>query len=364
VRLSAATLSTSRPSCSSAAERELIIADGFVTLDRADLPWAASLRAMRVAVRRLIRRGWPATMLLVYDEAWSLAHQLSAVMRAVSGGCVNSFDTLAWSITPALGESGFAPHRDRQPANVAASFRADGTAKYVTAWIALSTASTDNSCLYLVPRQYDHGYDAGDDHRPEAEDPLLTVMRSDAAVQAVRACPLKPGSAVLFTHRAMHWGSLGQSRCEAPRISISFGHTDPSFEAPYLAKEARRAPFPAPKARVALCAAQLINYHERFRFDVRLLRRLGETFKAHCALFTKAYAEKTAAEFISAYQDRVSAATPPPGAPGPPGAAADAGEGSEDSEAEAELDDALDAMLDAQADADANLFDDFDDYSE
>ena len=100
-----------------------------------------AVRAMRIAVRRLIKRGWPASLLLVYDEAWVMAHQLAALMAAVSGGCANSLDTLAWSVTPALGQAGFAPHRDRQPADVPGSFRADGTPKYATCWVALSEAS-------------------------------------------------------------------------------------------------------------------------------------------------------------------------------------------------------------------------------
>ena len=333
--------------------REQILKDGFFTLPPEALPWASSLREMRIGVRRLLKRGWPATMLLVYDEAWAMVHQLAATMAAVSGGCANSLDTLAWSITPSLGQSGFAPHRDRQPADVSGSFRRDGTPKYCTAWIALSEATTDNSCLYLVPRGHDPGYDAGDDHSADAEDPLLRVFRSsDAAVQSVRACPLSAGGAVIFTHRAMHWGSKGQDGCADARISISFGHTDPSFEKPYFAVPERALPFPRIPLRIALAAAQLICYHERFEFDVALLRRLGATFRAHKKAFTKEYAEKVAAEFKSALDDRQTHA------------ANDGSGDDDDSDADAALDDALDAMLDAQASADGNLFDDYDDYEE
>jgi hypothetical protein len=72
------------------------------------------------------------------------------------------------------------------------------------------------------------------------------------------------------------------------------------------------------------------------------------------AVFTRAYAEKTTAEFKAALDDRLAT-----GAAG----AADAEE-EEEEDADAALDDALDAMLDAQADADGNLFDDFDDFEE
>ena len=385
--------------------RTQLQADGFFTLPPDALPWASSLQAMRIGVRRLIKRGWPASMLLIYDEAWAMAHQISSLMAAVSGGCANSLDTLAWSVTPCLGQSGFAPHRDRQPADVPGSFRADGTPKYCTCWVALSAATTDNSCLYLVPRGHDPGYDEGDDHSPDAEDPLLRVFRSsDAAVQSVRACPLKPGGVVIFTHRAMHWGSKGQDGCADARISISYGFTDPGFEAPYFRSVEQALPFPPVPLRAALASAQLINYHERFDFGLPLLRRFGATFNAHRPKFTQEYAEKTAAEYLAACNDLMQRAAAgksdaqsdaqSDGSPGASlssangqqqeqqeqpqkkkrkkskaGAAAFPGmhaghgweeEEEEEDEADAALDDALDAMLDAQAAADGNLFDDFD----
>ena len=83
-------------------------------------------------------------------------------------GCSPSFDTLAWCVDPRDGQAGFAPHRDRQPADVAASSRADGSPRYATLWLALSEATPENSCMHLVPRRHDPGYDAGDDHSPEA----------------------------------------------------------------------------------------------------------------------------------------------------------------------------------------------------
>ena len=44
-------------------------------------------------------------MLLVYDEVWAIAHQLSSLMAAVSGGNRNSLDMLAWSVCAARGPS-------------------------------------------------------------------------------------------------------------------------------------------------------------------------------------------------------------------------------------------------------------------
>jgi hypothetical protein len=362
--------------------RKQLIRDGFFTLAPEEMAWAASLKAMRIGARRLVRRGWPASLLMVYDEVWSLSHQLSSLMASVSGGCTNSFDMLAYSILPCLGQSGFAPHRDRQPADVAGSFRADGTPKYCTAWIALSHATTENSCLYVVPRAHDPGYDAGDDHAADAEDPLINLFKSsDAAVQAVRACPLRAGGTIIFSHRIMHWGSKGDPDCDKDRISVTFGHSEPRFEPPYLATPQAHLPFPKAPLRLALASAQLINYHERFEFGFGLLRRLGSTFRARKGLFTREYAQKTAAEFKDACEDsttrhRAATSAARGASARKTGASSeddddeeglgqggsDLGDDSED--ADAAIDDALEAMLDAQADADeTNLYDDFEDYA-
>ena len=106
--------------------------DGFFTLRPAELcADRASLAALRAGAVKLKERGWPATMLLLYDEMWLLMAHVSRIMKAVTG-CAPSFDTLAWNVDPSEGTAGFAPHRDRQPADVPGSFRADGSARYVT----------------------------------------------------------------------------------------------------------------------------------------------------------------------------------------------------------------------------------------
>lgn len=70
-------------------------------------------------------------------------------------------DALAWRVDARGGECGFSPHRDRQPDDCGASFRSDGTARYATCWIALSEATPESGCLYVIPRDQDPGYTAG-----------------------------------------------------------------------------------------------------------------------------------------------------------------------------------------------------------
>ena len=91
--------------------------------------------------------------------------------------------------------------------------------------------------------------------------------------------PRLAGSAVLFSHRVFHWGGAGRPGCPTPRIAISFAASDPAFEPHYLAQPDAAATagagkskkgatpssaFPSLAARLALAAAQVVCYHDRF----------------------------------------------------------------------------------------------------
>lgn len=153
--------------------------------------------------------------------------------------------------------AGFSPHRDRQPADIRGSFRNPRRGmgpRYTTVWLAcggdrrggdcdgdrkrpyadpihmrtsecgictlgllqaLTEATVDNSCLYMVPRRYDPGYLDGDGHRPDgsAASPLDkfygTRGGGGMAIRCIRAVPTQAGGLVCFTHRIIHWGSEG-----------------------------------------------------------------------------------------------------------------------------------------------------------
>jgi hypothetical protein len=68
------------------------------------------------------------------SQAWLLIERMSSLMAAATGNACN-MDVLAWYVDPNAGAAGFSPHRDRQPGDAAATFRADGSAMYTTAWV-------------------------------------------------------------------------------------------------------------------------------------------------------------------------------------------------------------------------------------
>jgi Phytanoyl-CoA dioxygenase (PhyH) len=213
----------------------------------------------------------PATFVFLYDEAWDLAVKSSERVLSPSTSEHNrfNFDLLAWHIGPPVPDSkkdaasltdngqpaasGFSPHRDRQPENVSSSFHDDtGDAKFVTHWVALTEAVPENSCLFMIPRYVDPGYDRGDDddddggqndaledakHGSGALDngcgPLYRALKTKESFQHIRAFPCQPGQGVVFTHRVAHWGSSRDPDTDLPaRIAMSFVCSDPTFEPP------------------------------------------------------------------------------------------------------------------------------------
>ena len=149
--------------------------------------YAAVVERLGIGVRALVAKGWPASFIILFDEAWQLVQLLGRVMRATTGGNECMMDLVAWHIDPSVEEAGFTPHRDRSlglqeldTAEVAAGFRQPGGAspRDGTCWIALSDASCDNGCLYVVPRSADPAYALGD----------------CSAAASPTGCPLPPGT--------------------------------------------------------------------------------------------------------------------------------------------------------------------------
>ena len=115
-------------------------------------PWrTTSHRVLARAAMRLMQHGWNPTWLLAYDEAWAVASELSAFVFETTGNRLNH-DALLWHVgAHDAAPTAFSPHRDRQPEDARRTFREDGTAMYATAWVPLTDAGPENSCLCFVP---------------------------------------------------------------------------------------------------------------------------------------------------------------------------------------------------------------------
>ena len=295
--------------------RTRILEEGFASLQPSQVQWSVPVSQLAEGILELERHGWPPTFIAMYDEAWVMAKDAQEIMDVVAGNNL-CMDVVAFLVRPT--QKGFSPHRDRQPedwvpkgaaAETSSTFKADGMAKYVTLWAALTDATPENSCLHFVPRTVDPGYSAGD---PEDGDPLQRVFQDKAAYQKIRSVPVPAGGCTFHTHRTIHWGSAGRNcHTVAPRVALSFGFSTQDFEPPYFS--AKELPFPDFKLRAALVSAQVINYSTLAvgdkegwtalaggaGCDASKLRLLHRVFQSQVKRFHPTYRKEIATKFVS-----------------------------------------------------------------
>lgn len=230
------------------------------------------------------------------DEAWMVAQNSLKFLLSTNHTLTGDF--LAWYVPQ--GSSGFPPHRDRQPEALEASFDRDtGMPRYATLWWALTDATPENSCLFVVPAYADPGYRGdGDAVDPTAPSPLQVALAEKKDFQQLRALCGPPGSAWCFSHRIIHWGSQHAGWGQGPRISMSFVSSDSSFEPSFLT---RPNEVPSFDVRVALLCGQMICYHDHFPpRDAGTLKRYLQAFQAQLPHFSESYMQKVYVEFVGA----------------------------------------------------------------
>ncbi|GBG31989.1 Hypothetical Protein FCC1311_082142 [Hondaea fermentalgiana] len=257
------------------------------------------IHALALGVVRLMQHGWPASFIFIYDEAWILVAGASARLEAATGGSGFIGDMYAWYVEPDHGQRGWGPHRDRMGSGPE-SFRADGTSKLSTTWLALTDAGPNNSCLYVVPATADPLFHKAD---RQDVDPLAEIFANDPqAYQSIRALPAPAGCAWHFSHRIIHWGShvarrssLGPARPPQPRIAMSWVVGDAAYEDPAFPREAN-LPSPPVHLRVAFVAGQIVAYGGQTKLRKGFRTMCFRFFKKHSQLFTEFYRDKV--EFI------------------------------------------------------------------
>ena len=338
---------------------ERLIDDGYALVDNKICNDSLREKLARGISDMEIQHTLPATFVILFDECWKLAEASHRhLLQQKNGNNVSNqsilhpnnmafnFDMLAWHIDPRMNQAGFSPHRDRQPHSLNdlknSFYAADGQAKYITHWIALTDATPENSCLYVIPKQYDPGYMKGDDDDIEVEvenanrraaedednhnsasndniqlsDPLSRALNSKQSYQNIRALPRKAGQSLIFTHRILHWGSKGNQNSlnVQPRIAVSFVYSDVEFEAPYLStkeslsmkttKTGGNWIYPTFSTRLLLVCAQLLIYYQRFNLSTATLRACYEYCKSHSNQLDSKYQKKVFVEYVKAMKER------------------------------------------------------------
>ena len=344
-------------------EQRRLLQEGYFTADL-NVDHLSSRLAQGIA--KLRAAGFPASFILMFDEAWELSAKIDSKMGPLTGN-TNNGDMLAWDIDPNRNEVGFSPHRDRQPENIALSFHANGMPKYSTAWVALTDATPENSCLYVIPKEFDPGYMTGD---LDSIDPLRRCLPNKHGYQNIRALPVPSGTGIFFSHRILHWGSRGRRKYPTPRMALSMACSTNDYEPCYFANPSEQLPFPSYKVRLGLICGQCICYHERLQFTGKEMKLFVEVWNATKHHFSLFYHKKVLKEVIPAVEEALHRDGLNPSAEVGSAGQKDHMKGvvggtnySSGSEDDDMLDAALDAMLDGGDDT-MDFHDDFDDMGE
>lgn len=300
---------------------ESLCSKGFFQINacqiKLDTRHAALTSLLARGVLRLMEMGYSPCFLLMYNECWEMTRIVSEFMLLATDGqnaplgdfyvftVLSARQTAAAALNPRAFVHRYSPgppHRDR-PSAGAASFTDDLTPHYVSTWLALTPATTANSCLYCVPLARDAGYYTEGDARGQA-----------IRVQDVLAKPLRQGAFLAFSHRLLHWGGALQPELEEegeeggegwegrkeaeeeeepPRIALTNAHALKAFEEAYYNHDTYPHDGTTPLGlRLGLACGQQIQYAHLAslkRYELALLRRL---FHSQKFFFSASYFEK------------------------------------------------------------------------
>jgi Phytanoyl-CoA dioxygenase (PhyH) len=207
--------------------------------------------------------GWPPVFVFVYDEFWRV-YRRPILVRFLTRALGEGYHQLPyfWGHYVAANSSGWRPHADGPSA-----------LHKLTVWLALSDATLENGCMYVVRRNSDtekisNGFLESETKSFPAGD-LATFL------QHTKALPVAAGSYLGWGANVVHWGSMS-SPFANPRLSISaeFASCRPNpraQELPLLEADPA-APLPTFERRLHLVASAITSYE---RFEVGLLRYLA-----------------------------------------------------------------------------------------
>lgn len=198
----------------------------------------ARAAAMSRGIEALHGAGLPGIFAYVYDELWEPIAALDATARAELG----DYDVLsdAWAFRVAPGARGWSAHRGWH--------EHEGERTMLNVWVALTHATQDTSCMFVVPLDRDPSYPGN----------LESIAVPEGAAVAL---PALPGTALVWDANVLHWGGEMSASATSPRMSITYTLRKSSrrrADLPFL--DLRALDF---RARLDLIAGELVKYGEK-----------------------------------------------------------------------------------------------------
>lgn len=200
-----------------------LIVKGYISVP--DVVPEATLDEVIGVTQAVEAAGWLPTFAFLHDAPWKLA-RLPAVRSVVSELLGAGYRQLPdfWAYHVQNGERGYRPHREVSRDEMVGP---DGLPRSITVWIALSDATLENGCIYVIPRDLEQ---QALDPEEYGNDPTALIPY---LLHRARALPVSAGSLLAWNHLILHWGSFSNPDTPKARRSISFefirGDVDPSI---------------------------------------------------------------------------------------------------------------------------------------
>ncbi len=170
-----------------------------------------SVMPMRACVETVRKAGWPPVFAFAYDPFWSITRVsfIAEFIAALLGAEFNLIMSRVWCyyIPAVRGAGGWTPHADDYREHQGR----------ITLWIALTEATLDNGCMYVVPQDLIYG--AKVPVKERLREPLISSEYCLELLHSCRALPAAAGSVLGWDPRTIHWGSKCQEP-KWPRISL------------------------------------------------------------------------------------------------------------------------------------------------
>ena len=223
-----------------------LMREGYFQLPHLD--WGFDFARVAAGVSAVVAAGYLPVFAFMYDEPWYMYARLRSVLATVLDERYMMMPAFwAWHVDGVREPAGWGPHRDLGHRTLLP----DRRPKAMTFWLALSDATPDNGCMYILPADRDPYYGTPRDHETNLD------------LQNVRALPSPAGGVLAWTQAVFHWGGRARRPVSAPRISISVefqrGDQPPIYE-PLL--DPRHSPDLTLRLRLVL--RQILQYKHMY----------------------------------------------------------------------------------------------------
>jgi Phytanoyl-CoA dioxygenase (PhyH) len=156
--------------------------------------------------------GWPPAFAWVFDDFWSTARTIAVrhlLGSTIGTGARQVPHVWVHVVPPVCGARGWGPHKDGGAAS--------GARTRLSVWIALTDATLDNGCMYVLPRSSAFA------SLVDADWETASIALADAVqlLKDVRAVPAPAGSALAWDFDLLHWGGMRIGSGGSARRSLS-----------------------------------------------------------------------------------------------------------------------------------------------